>query len=241
MSGAKITIHEPAQSSTKLSIDPLVLESAKITLANTGLDLGTYIEASLRKLVQDNSLPFEVVSNPVVWAEEESVRNSVGYVTSGIYFEAESVWDEVMQAVVESPDSLLLSMLIGNFNGLQMQMRRLYESLQLVAGIFMDQDMRRAISYGLSVIESKVSRFLADHALEANSISRNEPSLDLTVKASLDLFDSYYAGVLDCYERNPDRFAAYLNYYNQLPLLEALRSDLSERNKGATKTEGAKF
>lgn len=102
--------NQPDQVATKLSIDPLVLESAKITLATTGIELSTYIEASLRQLVQKNVVPFEIAVDPTTWANEESIRKSVSFVTSGLYFEAQEALNELDElALMQGKYSLVIT------------------------------------------------------------------------------------------------------------------------------------
>lgn len=77
-------------------------------------------------------------------------------------------------------------------------------------------------------VKHQVSQFLLDHSIEVEQASCNalSPESELTTQYKLDLFDTCFSGVLNCYKRNPKRFTAYLNYYGKTPLIEKIKNDL---------------
>lgn len=236
--------NQPDQIATKLSIDPLVLESAKITLATTGIDLSTYIEASLRQLVQKNAVPFEIAVDSITWANEESIRRSVNYVTSGLYFEAQEVLHEFTLTLLQSELGLTLATGLS-----RLSKRKQNEAASIYSALIdLDNIMRAGTSEsdnclddtGLEksahsirryseIIEQRVILFLSNHSMGVESTIHNacSPESITTTLHKLTLFDSLYSGVLECFERHPERFAAYLSYYDQKSLLEIIREDLA--------------
>lgn len=246
--------NQPDQIATKLSINPLVLESAKITLATTGIDLSTYIEASLRQLVQKNAVPFEITVDSITWANEESIRRSVNYVTSGLYFEAQTLVNDLEQDLERilaksSGNNPAIAMLIAK--GLsalrcvgRIKITRVVSALTFSCYILkslsaeegdchLDDNSKIMVDLILNhteIIKQRVVQFLSSHSMEIDQTIDNSCSSESesTVLYKLDLFDSLYAGVLECFEQNPERFTSYFSYYNQKSLLETIKGDLAE-------------
>lgn len=217
---------------TKLSIDPLVLESAKITLATTGIELSTYIEASLRQLVQKNVVPFEIAVDPTTWANEESIRKSVSFVTSGLYFEAQEALNELDElALMQGKYSLVITETLSKLPSRErIKTSSIYSKLissnLALKTITSEYDVFRHYS---EIVEQRVALFLSNHSMEIESTIHNacSPESITTTLHKFDLFDSLYSGVLECFERHPERFTAYLSYYDQESLLEIIRKDLA--------------
>lgn len=217
---------------TKLSIDPLVLESAKITLATTGIELSTYIEASLRQLVQKNVVPFEIAVDPTTWANEESIRKSVSFVTSGLYFEAQEALNELDElALLQGKYSLVITETLSKLPSRErIKTSSIYSKLissnLALKTITSEYDVFRHYS---EIVEQRVALFLSNHSMEIESTIHNacSPESITTTLHKFDLFDSLYSGVLECFERHPERFTAYLSYYDQESLLEIIRKDLA--------------
>lgn len=224
--------NQPDQIATKLSIAPLVLESAKITLATTGIDLSTYIEASLRQLVQKNAVPFEIAVDSTTWANEEYIRKSVSYVTSGLYFEAQKAFNELDElALMQGKYSLVITEKLSKLPSRErIKTSSIYSKLihsdLALKTITSEYDVFRHYS---EIVEQRVTLFLSNHSMEIESTIHNacSPESITTTLHKFDLFDSLYSGVLECFERHPERFTAYLSYYDQISLLEIIRKDLA--------------
>ncbi|WP_308622992.1 hypothetical protein [uncultured Enorma sp.] len=234
---------------TKLSIDPLVLESAKITLATTGIELSTYIEASLRQLVQKNAVPFEIPVDSITWANEESIRRSVNYATSGLYFEAQEVLHEFTLTLLQSELGLALTTGLSRLSKRkQNEAASIYSALIALDNIMkartsesdncLDdtglENTAHSVRRYLEIIEQRVTQFLSNHSMEIEPEMRSafSPGSVTTTLRKFELFDSLYSGVLKCFEQHPERFTAYLNYYDQKSLLEIIREDLASLNEG---------
>lgn len=232
------------QVTTKLSIDPLVLESAKITLATTGIDLSTYIEASLRQLVQKNGIPFGIAVDSITWSDEKTIRKSVRYITSGLYFEARNLILELAWALSQSELRPVLTAGLVNLS----QEERFNAGCIYVALITLGNAMKATVSkssdclddtdsekwahsirHYSEIVEQRVTAFLSNHSMEIEPTIRNtfSPESEAAILYRFELFDSLYSGVLECFKRHPERFTAYLSYYDQESLLEIIRDDLA--------------